>query len=203
MYSFGIRALRTVGVGVILFGAVLSQGAQALVIDAATLSPTDIAASGDENGTSQILAAIDQMGIDVGTEFYKDNVSSGEEKTLAGSYETVFSHTDSHPTYATITYGSGLIVGPTAWLLIKDGNASPNWYLFDLTHEFLWDGKETIEARNFFAGQGSISHVSLFGSGAVHPGPDDQAVNEPATLGAMGLGVLACGAVLQRRRRNA
>ncbi|MCA8927355.1 MAG: PEP-CTERM sorting domain-containing protein [Alphaproteobacteria bacterium] len=181
--------------GAVLISAVMSQGAQALVIDPAVDAP-DL--TGTNTGNAQILLDIAGT-IGSATELYKQNVGGPEVGSLAGSYETTFANTASDPMDATITYVGGQIVGPTAWLLVKDGNHDPAWYLYNLT-ALGWDGVDTIYAENFWPNQGAISHVSLFGSGPIDPPPDNPPVSEPATLGLLGSTMVALGFVARRRR---
>jgi hypothetical protein len=110
---------------------------------------------------------------------------------LAGSYETEFFNDPDDPEDATIEYSGGPIVGPTAFLLVKDGNSTPAWYLFNLT-SLGWDGMETLELTDFWVGRGAISHVTLYGGATSVP--------EPATLSMVALGLLGVGAVRRRSR---
>jgi hypothetical protein len=118
---------------------------------------------GNERGQSKIDSVLDQIiaGISLQT-IYRQNVGGAEEGTLSGSYTTVFSETPSDPSAAAITYDGGDIVGPNAYLLVKDGNQIPAWYFYDLT-AFGWNGTETILLSGFWPNAGAISHVSLYG----------------------------------------
>jgi hypothetical protein len=139
-----------------------------ITIDPATTpncgSPICIAATGNQTAQPQIDAAIAGF-LGTATELYKANVGGAEEGSLAGSYETVFNPA-TNPTGATITYVGGSIVAPPSWLLVKDGNAEPAWYLFHLNDGVVgWDGTETLVLENFWAGTtGAISHVTLYGT---------------------------------------
>lgn len=168
------------------FGA--SQGAHALVIDPAV---TAIAASGPETSNAAIVAIVSPF-VAPATELYKDNVGGIEEGSLTGSYETEYFDTPSDPSGAEITYVGGPIVSPNAWLVVKDGNQDPAWYLFDLT-SLGWDGMEILELENFWPGRGAISHVSLYGGGG-------HVIPEPAALALAGSGLLGFGLIARRRR---
>lgn len=168
-----------------------------------------IAAGTTGPGVPAILADIESLlNIDIDLlELYKADNDSGYEGTsiLAGSYDTVFSNTENDPQDATITYTGGDIVGGVpAYLLVKDGDATPVWYLFDLTSTPLgWDGKETLSLAGFWPNQdalgnpiqhsGEISHVSLYGTRAPVP--------EPGTVLLFGTGLAGLAAV-GRRRKN-
>jgi hypothetical protein len=90
---------------------------------------------------------------------------------LAGSYQTTFANLPLDPAEATITYVGGPIVGPTAFLLVKDGSQIPAWYLYNLTAAPLsWNGTETIYLTGFWPNDGAISHVTLYGGGSVPDG---------------------------------
>lgn len=155
---------------------------------------------GNETGQAQIDAAI--AGFIAGsTELYKQDVGGGESGALAGSYETEFFNTPLDPKDATITYVSGNVVGPTAYLLVKDGNQEPAWYLFDLTAILNWDGVETLDLNDFWPNQGAISHVTLYGNSAPPPDPDPDPVPEPVSLALLGLGLVSVGALRRRTGR--
>jgi hypothetical protein len=117
---------------------------------------------------------------------YKDNVSGIEEGPLTGSYETVYD-TEPEASDATITYTGGDVVGPVAWLLVKDGKQIPAWYLFNLTDLPIpanWDGMETLELLDFWPDNGAISHVALYGT------REGTQVPEPSTMLLLGVGLV-------------
>lgn len=144
---------------VVLFGFLaLAAQAQALVITPGTDSPL----TGDDSSQAVINAAIaSTLGSSV--ELYKQDVGDASDGgSLAGSYQTTFFNTPTDPSGATITYVGGDIVGPVAFLLVKDGKQTPAWYLFNLT-DLGWNGMDDLELSGFWPDQGAISHVSLYG----------------------------------------
>ncbi|MBC8000995.1 MAG: VPDSG-CTERM sorting domain-containing protein [Opitutaceae bacterium] len=141
----------------------MSFSAQAIEItptSGTSVAPGATRWSGNQTSQSQINAAISGI-LGSSTELYKQNVGGAEEKALAGSYTTTFDSND--PEDALIKYVSGDIVGGTAFLLVKDGNHSPAWYLFNLT-ALGWNGIADIEVNNFWPAGGAISHVTLYGT---------------------------------------
>jgi hypothetical protein len=80
------------------------------------------------------------------------------------------------------------VIGQT-YLLVKDGNNFPAWYLFDLT-ELGWNGFDTVNLSGFWPGPGEISFVALHGGTLQVP--------EPATLSLIALGIFGLGAMRRR-----
>jgi hypothetical protein len=156
-----------------VFFGVLALAAQA---QALAISPGDEIDSGDQTSQSEIDAylALNYPGLD---ELYKQNVGGTESGSLAGSYETTFSNTAQDPSDALIEYVGGPIA-EDAFLLVKDGNQTPAWYLFDLS---AWNGTDDLELTGFWPDQGAISHVSLYGGTTTVP--------EPGTLLLLGSGL--------------
>jgi PEP-CTERM motif-containing protein len=121
-----------------------------------------------------------------------DTGGSVESGLLAGSYNNVFSNTSNDPSNATITYTGGPIIGDPQYLLVKDGNNSPYYYLFDLTN--FWNGTDTLALSGFWPGPGAISHVSLYGE-------TSNPVPEPGTILLLGAGLLGLGLYGRKRMK--
>jgi hypothetical protein len=118
------------------------------------------------------------------TGLYKDNVGGSEEGGFLSSYETTFSNTASDPEDALIEYISGPTIScPECYLLVKDGNHAPMWYLFDIGS---WDGVMDIDMQDFWPNGGAISHVSIYGG-------ENGDVPEPGPLALLALGLIGVG----------
>ena len=158
---------------------------------------------GNETGESGIQTAIASY-LGTSTELYKQDHElplplPAPEGTLASSYSTVFLNTPEDPQEATITYIGGLFVGPTAFLLVKDGNQEPAWYLFNLT-TLGWNGTETLLLTDFWPNQGAISHVSLFGT-QQQPGPGPTVPDGGTTSVLLGVALLILASLRPRTRQ--
>jgi hypothetical protein len=173
----------------IVFCALLAFAAQAhaLAITPATLPQY----TGTQTSQNEIDTAI-ALYLGNSIELYKQNVGGSEEGALAGSYVTTFSNTPSDPSGALIHYVGGAYVGPTAFLLVKDGNHSPAWYLFNLTVAG-WNGTEDLVLSEFWPARGAISHVTLYGA---------QAVPEPATMLLLGVGLIGLAGYGRKRFKS-
>lgn len=133
---------------------------------ALTIVPGDAIESGDQTSNAAILTYLAGLGYDLNS-LYKDNVGGVEEGPFAGSYETTY-NPPADPEDFLITYVGGPIIGPPAYLLVKDGSQSPAWYFFDLT-ALGWNGTDDIEGLGFWPNQGAISHVEIFGTPTTVP----------------------------------
>ena len=135
-------------------------------------------------------------------QLYKINDDGSEVGTLATSYSTVFSGSSGDYDGATISYVGGSSVScQECFLLVKDGHASPNQYLFDL-EALGWDGKVELVLSGFYPNQGAISHIDLWAQGSDVPADDDVPVPEPGTLLLFGAGLLGAGLARIRRKNG-
>ena len=163
--------------------------------NALSITPASSILTGNENNVPDILIAI-QSTIGSAEELYKmDAGASSASGVLAGSYATSFNGDLSGGTISLIP-GATSIVDPSQplFFLVKDGKHEPAWYLFDLSLSGLnWNGLEPLQLSGFWPGQGSISHVALYGTSAPVP--------EPSTMLLLGSGIMGL-AFFGRKRMN-
>ena len=177
---------KVVGAAVVVLGT--SFQAHALTIDPAITpvcgAPTCLAAVGAETSQSDIDAAIASI-LGTAVEVYKQNVGGAESGSFASSYTTTFSNTAQDPSDALIDYVGGAFITscPNCFLLVKDGNQTPAWYLFRLA----WNGTDDIVLDNFWPAQGAISHVALYAAPGTTTVPDGGSMSMLLGLGLMGL----------------
>jgi hypothetical protein len=169
---------------VLLLG--LAQNALALEI-----TPADKFAQGEETSNggaiteAEAACSCDLVGA------YKQDVGGPESGPLATSYSTSFANSPSDPSEFTITYTGGPVVQPVRWLLVKDGNSDPAWYLFNLS-TLGWNGTDVVHGTGFWPGKGAVSHVELFTT--------NQQVPEPTSLLLLGAGLLALSLLYRSRQ---
>ncbi len=178
----------------------LAMNAQAGAIYLSPGSPEevvngDVCGSACGPGTSEVLDWLDAYGpagFDSSDETYKSDENGGaigdDSGLAAGFYTTTFSEPVGDPSKAVISLDGSDYLDGADWLLVKDGNNAPVWYLFDITG---WDGMMDIVLTGFWPGGGGISHVSIYGG---------DPVPEPGTLALFGIGL--AGAAMARRRKK-
>jgi hypothetical protein len=162
------------------------------------------AASSEEPDVEACAAGLYDPNPDL-TLLYKNDAGGGDSGSFASSYQTTISTngTDATAQDALIEYLSGLsITCPICFLAIKDGGvASPNYLIFDISN---WNGIEDILLQGFYPGNGSISHVSIWGdlSGGGGGAPSTL-IPEPASLLLLGTGLSVMAAKVRNRRKQA
>ena len=174
--------------GLRLFAAAVLTLALAAPGQALTITPSTLPQLTGNDPSQAVINAVIGPIIGPATLLYKAEPGSpvAEEGALSGSYNTVFSLTALDPMDATITYVAGRYVGPVSWALVKDGNSTPAWYLFNLT-ALGWDGTETLNFQGFWPANGAISHVALYGGSAVPDGGSAVMLLGAALVGLAGL----------------
>ena len=164
-------------------------GALALPTQALTISPgSELVSQDAPNSPPEIFNWIAQnTSYVLGVETYKVAVDGNDEEgDFKDNYSTSFNGDHSA---GTISWDGPSFISNAEYLLVKDGNHSPAWYLFSLAG---WDGQEDIALSGFWPGNGSISHVAIFGSGTSVP-------DGGATAALLGLGM--AGLAVMRRKR--
>jgi VPDSG-CTERM motif len=161
---------------------------------ALTVTPAGAFTTGTQTGVPAIIAEIQaNTGINLnGLELYKQDAGGSESGSFASSYTTTFSPNDDDATGFKIDYisGSSISANPV-YLLVKDGNSNPAWYLFNITG---WNGTDDIDGSGFWPQKGAISHVSIYGTSRPGNGVPDGGV----TLLLLGSAVAGLG-MLRRK----
>jgi hypothetical protein len=170
--KLGLSAVLAVG---------MTLSAKALSITPATVPQL----TGNETSTAEILVAIAST-IGSSTSLYKQDVGGPESGDFAGNYSTVFSNSGSDPSDATISHtGGAAINSDPIYLLVKDGNHTPAWYLFTIAG---WNGTDDLVLTGFWPEGGAISHVDIFGGDGGDHVPDGG-----STLALLGVGIVLLG----------
>lgn len=163
-----------------------AQATLILTADSPSLIPgpacEDTTACG-ENNTKDIRTFIeDEYSV---LELYKSEVDDGESGAFAGFYDTSFSNSLEGSSDALITFTGDegeSINCPDCYLLVKDGNHEPAWYLFDIG---IWKGAVDIYLTGFRPDNGTASHIAIYGA--------ERNIPEPGTLALLGLGLAFMG----------
>lgn len=138
-------------------------------------------------GAVPVLYGVNSGGFELAGAPLKDNISV----TFSGG-------PTSPPANALVTIsGASIDMSAKAFLLVKDGLATPGYYLFNL-QTLGYNGTDNIELKDFWPDAGRIDYVALFGSA----GGAGNAVPEPATLSMLviGLGCVAGRRALRRTK---
>lgn len=135
---------------------------------------------------------------------YKQDYNGSEVGNAAPYYTTSFTMDDQsppEPVGGSITWQGGLWIDcPDCFLVVKDGNANPSTYIFNLGN---WDGQEMITLTGFWEGtQGAISYVEIFTSTYEDGGPPSM-VPEAETYAMMLAGLGLVGFAARRKRAKA
>ncbi|MBL8315827.1 MAG: PEP-CTERM sorting domain-containing protein [Rubrivivax sp.] len=177
-----------------LSAGLVATPAQATII----LGQADAICTSNVNGgnDTDFLAGCGLVPADL-TKYYKQNRGGTEEGTFADSYTTTFSPA----TEALITWDGApdpFISCPDCYVIAKDGDSEPNWFLFDLGS---WDGKEAIDFDPlFFKGtiNQNFSHVTIWGLDDTVDPP--VLIPEPASIALVGFAMAAAGLSSRRKR---
>jgi len=187
------RILTVLAAGLLVMG--LGGGASALL-----LTPTDAILWGDQTKESAILSYLDlydftlfepdRPDFNKNDLLYKADVAIPpvESGKFSGSYDTAFFNVPNDPEDALIQYRSGPVADPF-YLIVKDGNQTPAWYLFDIRG---WNGTDDLVLNGFWPEQGAISHVEMYGSSVPTP--------EPATMLLFGAGLAGLAGIARRKK---
>lgn len=143
------------------------------------------------------------------TQVFKQDEGGGETGTLAPSYKATFSNgPDGSVANSLIVWEGGNFLDCTidCYVLVKDGDADPGRYLYNL--KGLWNGTDDLVLTGFWVNpaKGAISHVAFYGGVTDCPRGDPKCtptrVPEPQILALLGLGLALGGLTLRRRRSN-
>lgn len=181
-----LRKVLQVSLFVLLMVIGIITSANALLVD-----PSSYVATGNQTSVPDIETIIGGSPYSVtlpGLYKAEPGTTISESGDLAESYDTVFSPS-TDPKGVSITYTGGDFVGPIAYLLVKDGKAG--WFLYNLT-SLGWNGTENISITGLYPTNGSVSHISLYGSSTPTP--------IPAAAWLLGSGLV--GLVTIRRRKT-
>lgn len=163
--------------------ASLAFAAQAGAVPYVITPGTATVATGPNNSQPSIAQIQTATGVSPLTIAYKKEAGSGSDSgTYASSYSTTFTNTPSDPSDAEIVYGSGAVLSlDPLFLLVKDGNHAPYWYLFNISN---WNGTDTIKLTGFWPNGGAISNI------VIYAGNSTSVPDGATTLALLGIGLL-------------
>jgi hypothetical protein len=174
--KLGLAAILAVGI---------SLKAHALSITPATF-PQFTGTDNSNLSAAQISAIVGVTVIDV----YKQDQGGSESGSFGSSYNTSFNDTPTDPSGALIDYISGpSITGSSIFLYVKDGNANPAFYIFNLS-ALGWNGTDDLVLSGFWPQQGAISHITIL--------TGTQVPDAGGTLALLGLAIGSLGLVRRK-----
>jgi protein with PEP-CTERM/exosortase system signal len=171
-----------------LFAAGMALNANALLLTPGSAGWQGTSPSNpNADGVETITGTAAQL-----TQVYKYNAGGSESGGFASSYSGTYTPTLTAAQDLTISYGSGSVISGTAiYLLVKDSNLSPKWYIFDISS---WDGKEQIKVDGYYPQQLGISYASIFSG----QGGAAKVADAGSSLALLGLGLTALGLVRRK-----
>lgn len=165
---------------------------QALVIELKPDSSGLVAFGNENNGGVWNTSSVYTDLILYKSERNESNVAGMDSGVFASSYNTSYFNTDLVDSDARISYVGGTSINSSkVFAYIKDGNSTPNWYVFDITG---WNGVQTIEFSGFFVGvknTKNVSHVTIYGESVTTP-------DGGLTVGLLGMALAAMGIVKRK-----
>ena len=134
-----------------------------------TITPVELTYNNPDAGDIAVIVGY-TGDINLFVELYKQDVGlMYDVGPYAESYNASFDPPDD-PEDAIIAHVAGKPVigtmGSPLYLLVKDGNHDPIWYLFDVSD---WNRTENIVMTSFWPNGGAISHVSLYAPVPIPP----------------------------------
>jgi hypothetical protein len=130
---------------------------------------------GNSSPSTEIALIESTFGVSNLNFLYKSDAATSNE---SGDFDDLYSTSYAAGNEgATISYDGGMSDpyidcsgNNDCFAFVKDGDNNPNAYIFNLGSAFdiaVWNGKSSILLEDLWPGNGSISHVSLYGASVV------------------------------------